>query len=307
MGGGSKPWPWELPGHFVYREGIQSSAAIVLKVGQEIVGVMFINYRVPHEFNRDERQIIEIFASYIAIAIQNVIHVSEKRTADTMNAIGKLSTSFAHKIKNDIGTIWLYTSDLMSEIPKDAPQYFPLTQIKEKVFKITEDLDFLAKVSKAYIPQKKRIDILDFIMKIKPEILTDLAVKNIAFELEIQPGLPKIEIDPTQMKMVFINLAQNSADAMQNGGKVLLSISNSSKALSFEWMDTGCGVPPEDGHKIFDILWSKKDKGSGLGLFYAKTIIEGHGGTISLDTTYKEGARFVFLIPVKEPIDSPEA
>lgn len=307
MGGGNKPLPGKLPGRFVYREGIESSAGIVLKVGQEIVGVMFLNYRTPHEFNVDEWQIVEIFASYIAIAIRNVIYVSEKRTADTMNALGKLSTNYAHKIKNDISTIRLYTSDLMSEIQKDAPQYFPLTQIKEKVLKITEDLDFLAKISKAHTPQKQRIDIHDFIKKIKPEILTDLAVKKIELELEIQPGLPKIEIDPTQVKMVFINLAQNSADAMQNGGKVILSISESGKAISFEWTDTGCGVPPEDGHKIFDILWSRKDKGSGLGLFYAKTIIEGHGGTISLDTAYKEGARFVFVIPVKEPLDSPEA
>ncbi len=138
MSSKGKPTRKEFPGRFVFREGITSSAGIVLKVGLEIVGVMFINYQTPHDFNTDERQIIEIFASYIAIAIQNVMHFSEKKTADTMSTIGKLSANFAHKIKNDIGTINLYTGDLIDETKPDTPQYLPLIRIKEKILKITQ-------------------------------------------------------------------------------------------------------------------------------------------------------------------------
>lgn len=296
-----KPPRKEFPGGFVFREGITSSAGIVLNVGQEIVGVMFINYRTPHEFNIDERQIIEIFASYIAIAIQNVIHFSEKKAADTMNTIGKLSANFAHKIKNDIGTISLYTSDLMDETKPDTPQYLPLIRIKEKTLKITTDINFLSNISKVYVHEKKLIHINDLIKELKSEILPDLEIKKIILEIEIQPDLPKAEIDSTQVKMVFINLAQNSIDAMPEGGKIFLSVSKSNENLVFHWTDTGGGIPPKYAHKIFDVLWSTKDNGSGLGLFYAKTIIEEHGGSISLDTTHKKGARFVITLPVKEP------
>ena|GEM_PF-3561674 len=290
-----------IPGHFITREGIISTAAIILKVGQEIVGVMIINYRKLHEFDSDERQIIEIFASYIAIAIQNVMHFSEKKTADTMNTIGKLSANFAHKIKNDIGTINLYTGDLMDDTKPDTPQYFPLTQIKDKILKITKDINFLSSTSKMYVHEKKLIHINDLIRELKSEILPDLEIKKITLEIEIQPDLLKIEIDPTQIKMVFINLAQNSIDAMPEGGEIFLSISKSNENLVFYWTDTGGGIPPKYAHKIFDALWSTKDNGSGLGLFYSKTIIEEHGGSISLDTTQKKGARFVITLPVKEP------
>jgi signal transduction histidine kinase len=289
-----------IPGHFITREGIISSAVIILKVGQDIVGVMFINYRAPHEFDSDERQIIEIFASYIALAIQNVMHFSEKKTADTMNTIGKLSANFAHKIKNDIGTIKLYTGDLMDETKPDTPQYFPLARIKEKILKITKDINFLSSTSKMYVHEKKLIHINDLIKELKSEILPDLEIKKITLKIEIQPDLPKLEIDPTQVKMVFINLAQNSIDAMPGGGKISLSISKSNENLVFQWTDTGGGIPPKYAQKIFDVLWSTKDNGSGLGLFYAKTIIEEHGGSISLDTTHKKGARFVITLPVKK-------
>jgi PAS domain S-box-containing protein len=303
MSSKGKPTRKGFPDCFVLREGITSSAGILLKVGQEIVGVMFINYRTPHEFNADERQIIEIFASYIAIAIQNVMHFSEKKTADAMNTIGKLSANFAHKIKNDIGTINLYTGDLMDETKPEAPQYFPLTQIKDKILKITKDINFLSSTSKMYVHEKKLIHINDLIKELQSEILPDLEIKKITLEIEIQPDLPKLEIDPTQIKMVFINLAQNSIDAMLGGGKIFLSISKSNENLVFHWTDTGGGIPPKYAHKIFNVLWSTKDNGSGLGLFYSKTIIEEHGGSISLDTNQKKGARFVITLPVKEPSD----
>jgi PAS domain S-box-containing protein len=293
-----------IPGHFISREGIISSAVIILKVGQEIVGVMLIEYRTPHEFDDDERQIIEIFASYIAVAIQNVIHFSEKKAADTMNTIGKLSANFAHKIKNDIGTINLYTGDLMDETKPNSPQYLPLTRIKEKILKITKDINFLSNMSKiVYIPEKKLIHVNDLVKELKSEILPDLEMKKITLEIEIQPGLPKLEIDPTQVKMVFINLTQNSIDAMPGGGKIFLAISKSNSDLVFAWTDTGSGISPENARKIFDILWTTKENGSGLGLFYAKTIIEEHGGSISLDITHKKGAQFVIVLPISEPSD----
>jgi PAS domain S-box-containing protein len=304
MSSEGKPLPEGVQGRFVFREDIKSSAGIVLKAGREIVGVIFVNYRTPHEFDTDEKQIFEIFASYIAIAIQNVMHFSEKKTADTMNTIGKLSANFAHKIKNDIGTINLYTGDLMDETKPETHQYFSLTQIKDKILKITKDINFLSSTSKMYVHEKKLVHINDLIKELQSEILPDLEIKKITWEIEIPPDLPKLEIDPTQVKMVFINLAQNSIDAMPGGGKIFLSISKSNENLVFQWTDTGGGIPPKYAHKIFDVLWSTKDNGSGLGLFYAKTIIEEHGGSISLDTTQKKGARFVITLPVREPSDS---
>jgi PAS domain S-box-containing protein len=300
----SNPLRKGVPDQFVVKEGITSSAGIVLKVAQEIVGIMFINYRTPHDFNIDERQIIEIFASYIAIAIQNVMHFNQKKAADILNSIGKLAGNFAHKVKTDIGTITLYTSDLIDEIKPETPQYFHLKQIKEKLFKITTDIDFLSNISKVYIHKKKIINVNDLIKVVQSEILPDFKMKKIKFEIKIDPELPEIEIDPTQIKMVFINLAQNSIDAMPGGGRILLSISKSGNSILFDWTDTGCGIPQKNAHKIFDFLWSTKGKGSGLGLFYAETIIEEHDGTISLDTDYKGGARFVFTLPTKKSSDS---
>jgi PAS domain S-box-containing protein len=285
---------------FVKREEIFSSAGIVLKVGKDIVGIMFINYRRPHEFNDDERQLIEIFASYIAIAIQNVMHFSEKKVADTMHTIGKIASNFAHKMKNDMATIKLYAGALIDGVKPGESQYLPLSQIMEKISKITADIDHLEKASKLVVQGKKYIDMKEFIDELEVELLPDLEIRKIEFAFEIPPGIPRIEIDPIQVKMVLINLAQNSFDAMPEGGKISLLISRSDEAILLTWTDSGCGISPEDAPRVFDALWTKKKRGYGLGLFHAKAIIEEHRGSISVDTQYKGGARFLIEIPLRQ-------
>jgi len=294
-----KPLPKGIPGRFVIREKIVSSAGIILKVGKEIVGVMFINYRTPKEFNDDERHLIEIFASYIAISIQNVKHFKETKIKDTMQTVGKIASNFAHKMKNDIATIKLYADALIDGVKPDESQYLPLSKIMEQISKIRADIDHIEKASKLAIKGKMYIDMKEFINDLEVELLPDLGIRKIEFDLEIPPDIPKIEIDPIQIKMVLINLAQNSFDAMPEGGKISLSIFESGEALLLKWTDSGCGISPEDAPKVFDALWTKKKKGYGLGLFHAKAIMEEHRGSISVDIKYKGGARFLIEIPLR--------
>ncbi len=302
MASNKEPKKEDFPARFVFREDIVSSAGIVLKVGQEIVGVMFINYRSPHKFDEDERRIIENYASYIAIAIQNVKHFSEKQTAAAMQALGKLAAVIAHKMKNDIGTISLYTGDLIGETSPQDPHYFNLTQIKEKVRKITSDIDNLMVASKKKFPEKEFVDINNLIDEIEQEIASDLKAKDIELEKEINANIPEIKVDPSQIRMVLSNFAYNSIEAMPMGGKIIISISKSKNVLLLDWKDTGKGISPDDGEKVFLPFWTTKSKGFGLGLFLSKSIIEEHGGTISLDLNYKEGARFIIEFPIGELI-----
>jgi PAS domain S-box-containing protein len=284
---------------FVIRENIVSSAGLILKVGQEIVGVMFINYRSPHDFNDDERQLIEIFASYIAIAIQNVKHFRETKIADTMQTVGKIASNLAHKIKNDLGTITLYTGDLLDEFESDQPQYYPLSQIKEKTSMITKDIDLFQKNSKLYTEEKVLTYVKDIINDLKSEILSELEAKRVELHIEVPANIPKIKIDPIQVKMVLVNLAQNSIEAMPGGGKIYISVSESENSIVIRFTDTGPGIPLGNCQKIFDFNWTTKDKGYGLGLFHAKAIIEEHSGSILLDPTYKKGSQFFIKIPIR--------
>ncbi len=287
-------------GRFVFREGIISSAGIILKVGQKKVGVMFINYRTHHKFDQDEQKIIENYASYIAIAIQNVKYFSEKHAAAAMQTLGQLAAVIAHNMKNDISTINLYAGDLIDEMDPGTSDYSSLTRIKEKIRKITSDIDNLLAASGKKMLKKEAVDTKSLIDRMENEILSDLEAKNIKLEKKVARNALKIKIDPAQIKMVLSNLAYNSMEAMPNGGKIIISVSKSGNDVLLDWKDTGKGIPAENANDIFQPFWTTKGKGFGLGLFLSRAIIEGHGGSIALNEKYKKGANFIITLPIKE-------
>lgn len=299
MTSGGAPPKKGIPERFVFREGIKSSAGVILKVGQEIVGVMFINYRTPHKFDEDERNIIENYASYIAIAIQNVKHFQEKKEAAKMKTLGQFSTSLAHKIKNEISMISLYTSDLIDNTTKKSFHYDKLVDIKRKVNKIASDLESLRAVSKMEAPKKISANLREILDSVDQEIKADLKHQNIKLDIVVDGNIPNIEIDPVQIKMVLQNLVYNSFEAMPHGGRITTTLTATDNSISLTWADTGTGVIPENSEKIFEPLWTSKDKGSGLGLYLSRRIIEEHKGTITLDANSGEGAKFVIKFPIR--------
>lgn len=291
-----------IPARFLEREGIESSAGILLRVGQEIVGVMFVNYRDSHKFNDDERKIILNYASYIAIAIQNVRHFREKESLTTLDAVQKLAASVAHKMKNDIGAIHIDNDRLLRGTDPERAEYKILSRIEKNIKKITTDIDSLLRASRLQEPELRYVNFKKLVIELESEILSNLEAKNIRYNRDIIDDIPELKMDPLQIKMVLSNLVHNSIGAMSNGGDVTLSIKEEEKDVVVYWQDTGPGIPRKNASKIFDAYYSTRGEGFGVGLFLSKRVIEDHGGSITLDPLYKKGARFIIRFPIKRPI-----
>jgi PAS domain S-box-containing protein len=291
-----------IPKRFLEREEIVSSAGILLRVGKEIVGIMFVNYRNFHKFDDDERKIILNYASYIAIAIQNVRHFREKESLTALDSVQRLAASLAHKMKNDIGAIHIDNDRLLQGTNPERTEYKILSRIEKNIKKITTDIDSLLRASRLQEPEMRYVNFRKLVRELESEILPDLGAKNIKYNSNIADDIPELKMDPLQIKMVLSNLVNNSIDAMPDGGDVTLSIKKEERDVIIHWQDTGPGIPEENALKIFDAYHSTKGEGFGVGLFLSKRVIEEHGGSIALDTINKKGAKFIIRFPIKEPI-----
>jgi PAS domain S-box-containing protein len=291
-----------IPARFLEREKVESSAGILLRVGQETVGIMFVNYRDSHKFNDDERKIILNYASYIAIAIQNVRHFREKESLTALDSVQKLAASVAHKMKNDIASIDLYTGHLLSGTNPERAEHKFLSRINKHIQKITADIDSLLRASKLQEPLMRFVDFKNLLEELETEIKPELKAKKVNYKSQIADDIPELKMDPLQIKMVFSNLVHNSINAMPEGGDVILAIKRKDKDVIIDWQDTGFGIPEEYAEKIFEPYWTTKGSGFGVGLFLSKRIIEDHGGSIALDLKSKKGARFIIKFPVREPV-----
>jgi signal transduction histidine kinase len=119
--------------------------------------------------------------------------------------------------------------------------------------------------------------------------------KEIVLELK---SVPSVMGNRDALAQVFINLVLNAAEAMENGGTLTISTRRFKDQVQIIFADTGIGIPPEMLDRIFDPFTTTKNSGSGLGLFVSYGIIEGHHGSIKVDSTPNKGTTFTVSLPV---------
>jgi two-component system NtrC family sensor kinase len=228
--------------------------------------------------------------------MQSVIIRSEK-----LASLGELAAGIAHELNNPLTGIVLHASII--EESNDLPP-----RVKEELGTITWEADRCARIVK---------NLLDFSRKTEPSkamnslsetidralgVVEHLATfQNIEIVKEYSRDLPDLLLDPGQIEQVFVNMFINASQAMEDGGQLTLwtgmDVDGESVLIRVE--DTGQGIPEENIGRIFDPFFSTKGaRGTGLGLSVSYGIIEGHGGTIEVQSKVGEGTVFTITIPV---------
>lgn len=300
-----KPLKEGFPSRFVFREGIISSAGIILKVGQEIVGVMFINYRTPHKFDEDERKIIENYTSYIAVLIQNALHFQAKEDAvkkairaEKLATLGEAAGFIAHNARSDLGAVQIYTNQLIKNLAKKEITDYDdiLKKIDKNLINLNTALADLLDISKEPEIHKRVIAFNDAFQEKFKDLMNEASSYKLKFSVEVADDLPLLLVDDKKISQVISNLFKNSVDATPKGGSIKVQFKTDNHQIVIFWENSGNSIKEEDQDKIFDAFYSTK-KSWGFGLAYCKKIIEGHNGKIYVDSGFKEGCRFVIELP----------
>jgi PAS domain S-box-containing protein len=231
--------------------------------------------------------------------------VLEKQLQDKerMATIGETAGMIGHDIRNPLQAIVseLYLAkQAMAEAPKDKQTQDTL----ESLNLIEEEVGYVNKIV---------ADLQDYARPIKPELvevelktlvtgaLSTLNVPdNIKAESYFVEELPKLASDPTIMKRVLFNLANNALQAMPKGGKLTIHVSQDKKTscIIIAVEDTGVGIPKEIQDKLFVPLFTTKSKGQGFGSVAVKRMVEALGGTVSFESQEGKGTTFTVSLPL---------
>jgi len=122
--------------------------------------------------------------------------------------------------------------------------------------------------------------------------------KGVEFDVHVPPDIFRLSVDQPRITQVLDNLLGNALKFTPPGGKITLHVSILENEAQFSVTDTGPGIPDEASGRIFEPYWQvyERRNGMGLGLFIAKTIIQGHGGRISVESSVGRGATFYFTL-----------
>ena len=121
---------------------------------------------------------------------------------------------------------------------------------------------------------------------------------GIRHHFDYPSSLPMVMLDPGPMRQALVNLVVNAREAMPMGGELIVRVRRQGNFVELSVTDTGVGMAPEDIERCFDIYWSSKRDGSGLGLATTRRIVEEHHGTIAVVSEPGRGTSFSIVLPL---------
>jgi len=220
----------------------------------------------------------------------------------TLSTLGQYSNELAHEIKNPLNAINIQMSLLEREIVKH--DLSTGQELAEVVKVVKEEISRLNKLAKDCLSFSKSGDLKrteEDVRLIFEELLSlitphaDLSGVNIFFTM--LRGCPQILVDRDKLKQALLNIILNAVEAMTGGGDISINVSKGDSCLNIFIKDTGPGIPDEQHDKVFDLFYSTKSGGTGVGLAITKNIIHAHGGNIRFEKLDK-GVEFIIELPL---------
>jgi len=223
-----------------------------------------------------------------------------------MMSMAAMSAAIDHEIRQPIGAIMANASAGQRWLGRVPPA---LGEVREALDSIVVSAQrsrevigsFRAMFGEQHQPEMW-IDANELVREAVALMRNELEGAHVAVELDLAAVLPRVAANRGQVQQVILNLLNNAADAMRDiaGREALLRITSSfSDAIGVELTvsDTGTGIDPKDVERIFDTFYTTKPKGMGMGLAICRSIVEAHGGTLSVSPQRPYGTVFRFNVP----------
>ena len=255
--------------------------------------------------------------SYLS-QMQSTIAYSRK-----LVALGRLTAGIAHEVKNPLNAMIIHLELLRTKIRRaavrkaepvvvgglglaeapaitgaeaDALQHVAV--IESEIRRLDEVVQGFLKFTRPEDLRLQPVRVKDLFDEILPLIEPEAQKNNVRVQVDVPPDIPPVNGDAAMLRQVFMNLAINGCQAMPNGGTLRLSCGRASgNRVDVRVQDTGVGIPAEHLSKIFDLYFTTKDHGTGIGLSMVYRIVQLHDGDIEVESTKNRGTTFRVLLP----------
>jgi two-component system, NtrC family, sensor kinase len=222
--------------------------------------------------------------------------------AERMAAIGQVTASLAHEIGTPLNAIAGHLQLLARNHPKCSDTQRRLGIINSQLTSIVQTVKGLLERTHRRPIELQLADINAMLQHLLLLVGPMFESRQIEILLQLDQTLPRVLADPGSLHQVFLNLMNNSFEAMPDGGRIEIftGLLPDIGMIEVRFVDWGVGIPPEAKELIFEPLWTTKQSGSGLGLAIAKEIITEHHGKIECVNGLDKGSEFRVRLPMTE-------
>ena len=220
-------------------------------------------------------------------------------------AMGELAAAIAHEVNQPLTAIVTNANFSLRQLKGSTPNLDELrTAITEIVNDGTRASAVISRIRGLLVkgsPRRTELDINEIIQEVITLLRNELKRSRIQLRTELAANLPRVQGDAVQLQQVLINLIMNAVEVMrlstEQPRKLLIRSAKNSDGIFVQVQDSGPGIKPELADGIFEPFFTTKAEGIGMGLAISRSIIESHGGQLSL-VSASQGALFQFTLPI---------
>jgi signal transduction histidine kinase len=213
-------------------------------------------------------------------------------------ALGELSASVAHEIRNPLCGILLSLEVLQTKMDAEDSRNTLITNVHREALKMERVVNNLLHFARHYQPRAVLCELSDVVLKTIDSIKTHLQKRQIEVRVRRSALRCEAEVDPELVQQVFRNILLNSVDACPKGSCLDVDLGLAEgEAVAVAFTDCGEGIQQDRLARIFDPFYTSKTTGVGLGLSVSKKIVDAHHGRISVESEVGRGTRFTVVLP----------
>jgi PAS domain S-box-containing protein len=228
-------------------------------------------------------------------SIDTQLQVSER-----LAALGRVTAGVAHEVKNPLNSMRLWLENLKESLGMDGD-----SSARQAVQMLDKEIDRLDQVVKRFLDFTRPMDVrleatqlADLLKEVLEIAKPQLQRSNIQLAQLLPIDVPEVYVDRALLKQAVLNLVLNGAEAMPNGGQLRLVLSRRGEMAEITVGDTGKGILPENRQKIFQLFFTTRPGGSGIGLASTFRIVQLHNGSIDFTTEVGRGTTFRIELPL---------
>ena len=228
-------------------------------------------------------------------SIDTQLQVSER-----LAALGRITAGVAHEVKNPLNSMRLWLENLKESLSSESDG-----ASQQAVQVLDKEIDRLDQVVKRFLDFTRPMDVrleatqlADLLKEVLEIAKPQLQKSNIQLAQLLPIDVPEVYVDRALLKQAVLNLVLNAAEAMPNGGQLRLVLSRRGEMAEITVGDTGKGIPPENQQKIFQLFFTTRPGGSGIGLASTFRIVQLHNGSIDFTSEVGRGTTFRIELPL---------